>query len=277
MNELGPEARAILDAGRDGDDPSPADRARLRRALSAALVASGATITLGERAAEATTSLGEAASTTTKLASAAKAGAAVTLGGVAWKGMLALIVVGAASAGALLRPVATHVETPPAAPRIEAPAAPGKTIPAEAPALAEEPEVAPTSEPPPEPAPAPRPAPTLNAQATRPAPTVTTQATNEAPPEPAPADTLLAETRRLREAHGAMQNGDPAQALRLLDEAKAGAEGQSLREERAAARVLALCKLGRTAEARAEATKFLAESPASPLADRVRRACPPSP
>ena len=37
MTELGERSRALLDAARDGDEPSPADRARVRAALAAAL------------------------------------------------------------------------------------------------------------------------------------------------------------------------------------------------------------------------------------------------
>ncbi|MDI1482808.1 hypothetical protein [Polyangium sp. y55x31] len=271
MSELGPEARAILLAGRDGDDPSPADRARLRRALSAAIAAGGAASVGGERIADAaTTKLGEAASAT-KIASAAKTGAVFSLGGLAWKGMVALLVGGAASAVAILGPTATHLETPPAATHLEAPAQKGKTPPAPTRAEAE-PTVIPIDDPPPPPAPELPHAPTVNAAPKRTAPTV---ATNE--PSPEPTDPLLAETRRLRAVHGAMKDGDPEQALRLLDENSASAEGQSLRAERTAARVLALCKLGRVDEARAEAARFLSESPGSPLADRVRKACPTSP
>jgi hypothetical protein len=89
-------------------------------------------------------------------------------------------------------------------------------------------------------------------------------------------DSLIAETERLREAHGALRGGDPEKALALLSEQAAEGEGQKLREERAAARVLALCKLGRVDEANAEAAAFLAQNPRSPLADRVRNACPKS-
>ena len=88
------------------------------------------------------------------------------------------------------------------------------------------------------------------------------------------ADSLVAETQRLREAHGALRGGDPEKALALLSEQAAEGEGQKLREERAAARVLALCKLGRVDEANTEAAAFLVQNPRSPLADRVRNACP---
>jgi hypothetical protein len=78
----------------------------------------------------------------------------------------------------------------------------------------------------------------------------------------------------IREAQGALQAGDANRALSLLDEHSAANRQGILREERMAARVLALCELGRTDEARAEAARFLRESPASPLASRVRSACP---
>jgi hypothetical protein len=68
-----------------------------------------------------------------------------------------------------------------------------------------------------------------------------------------------------------MQGGDAARALALLEEQSAG--GAQLREERAAARILALCQLGRADEARAAAAAFLAERPSSPLTDRVRASC----
>jgi RNA polymerase sigma-70 factor (ECF subfamily) len=90
----------------------------------------------------------------------------------------------------------------------------------------------------------------------------------------APKDPLEDETRQLREAHGALQSGDPAKALKLLDEqATTYASGQ-LREERTAARVLVLCKLGKVDLARAKASEFLRDNPQSPLADRVRGGCP---
>ncbi len=84
-------------------------------------------------------------------------------------------------------------------------------------------------------------------------------------------DPLAAETRRLRDAHGALRAGDAPKALALL-----GEQGGQLGEERAAARVLALCQLGRVAESEAARAAFLREHPRSPLADRVRGGCAPS-
>jgi hypothetical protein len=48
MTDLGPQARALLDAARDGDEPTPENRARVLAAVSAKLV-------LGAAAAGATT------------------------------------------------------------------------------------------------------------------------------------------------------------------------------------------------------------------------------
>lgn len=241
MSELGPEAREILRRGRDVDDPTPADRARLRRAILAG-IAAGTAAAAGEQAAEA--------------AAAAKTGTALTLGGAAWKGFVVLIVAGAVGAG---------LATPPA-PKTLMPVATsfsvGEKEPAPRAIASETPEPSPSA--------------SSKTDAPRRALPKTTTAPSAAP-NPEPDDTLLAETRRLREAHGALQGGDAERALALLDAQTADAEGQKLREERAAARVLALCKLGRVAEANEEASRFLQASPRSPLADRVRKACQTSP
>lgn len=71
----------------------------------------------------------------------------------------------------------------------------------------------------------------------------------------------------------ALREGDPARALDLA-EAHAGRfpEG-ALRNERLAARALALCALDRRLEAREARAELAARSPGSPLLDRVDRAC----
>lgn len=61
--------------------------------------------------------------------------------------------------------------------------------------------------------------------------------------------------------------------MATLDEHAARFPRGALRDEREAARVLALCADGRTAEARAAASAFVAASPRSPLASQVRAAC----
>lgn len=249
MSGLGPEARSILNEGRDGDDPSPADRARVRKNLSRMIAAGGAAsaASLGKTAAAATS----AHTLSTALVLKVLGGALVAgaLGGGAW-------VLTAKPAPPAPSAVVQDMPAPTSSPSIvesPSPAPPAPTSEASA-----EPSAAPAS------APAPRPV-----------------GSARAPARPAEGagggDTLEEETRRLREAHASMQSGDAAKALQILEEESATHAGGQLREERAAARVLALCKVGKVDEARAAAAAFLRDNPRSPLADRVRGGCPAAP
>jgi hypothetical protein len=87
------------------------------------------------------------------------------------------------------------------------------------------------------------------------------------------ASALDEEVRELSEVQRALREGDAARALRRLD-AGGATSGGALRDERRAARFLALCRLGRGAEANEEAARLLAASPSSPVASRVRKGCP---
>jgi hypothetical protein len=91
-----------------------------------------------------------------------------------------------------------------------------------------------------------------------------------------PSDTpnLAAEARGLARAQAALREGNAAQALSLLDQQKAQFAGGALEEERAAARVFALCNAGLIQEANTAAAEFLMRSPRSVLAERVAKACP---
>jgi hypothetical protein len=86
---------------------------------------------------------------------------------------------------------------------------------------------------------------------------------------------LRAEARALGEAQRALDQRQPALALRLIEAQRHTFAGGALGEERNAVRVLALCALGRTEEATVEAARFLAAAPRSLLAPRVRAACAP--
>lgn len=99
------------------------------------------------------------------------------------------------------------------------------------------------------------------------------------PSEPAPRvalaapsarDALTAETALLRDAHAALRAHDPARALAILEQHAASFPSGALAEERSATRVLALCDAGRIDQARAEASRFLAAHPRSMHAGRVR-------
>jgi hypothetical protein len=84
---------------------------------------------------------------------------------------------------------------------------------------------------------------------------------------------LQEETRLVRDAHAALARGDAGRALALLDEHARRFPSGMLAEERAAERVFALCRLGRKADAGAEARAFARNFAGSPLARRVESAC----
>jgi hypothetical protein len=65
----------------------------------------------------------------------------------------------------------------------------------------------------------------------------------------------------------------PERALAAINAQDARFPDGALREERAEARIVALCALGRVEEARAKASLFLQEHPRSLLASRVRASC----
>jgi len=81
------------------------------------------------------------------------------------------------------------------------------------------------------------------------------------------------ETSLLLTSQGALREGDAARALALLDDHARRFPNGALAEERDASRVLALCALGRTVEAKTAGQTFLAAHPRSPAAARVRASC----
>jgi hypothetical protein len=87
------------------------------------------------------------------------------------------------------------------------------------------------------------------------------------------AASLAEETRLLQAAQRELAQKRTAAALVLLDEHAAKFPRGALAQERAGARVLALCDLGRLAEARSAAAAFVRASPHSPLVPRLRASC----
>ncbi|WP_437721379.1 hypothetical protein [Sorangium sp. So ce861] len=262
MSQLGPLSRSIIEAARNGDRSTAADRARVRAKLRKSL-AVGTALTAGG-AAKASFAMASAKAALPWGIAALVAPAAVVTALHAAPGepnavprasTASAAVIERARAAAPAQPRASDDRAPAESPRAAAdrPSAPAlPTEPAEGKAL--------------DPPPAARARPTTPGRAPRP----TAAGAPEAPPGVPADDPLLAETRRLREVHEALRRGDPARALSLLDAADAG--GQELREERAAARVVALCSLGKT-EGRAAMLELLRESPGSPYSGRVRAAC----
>jgi hypothetical protein len=90
---------------------------------------------------------------------------------------------------------------------------------------------------------------------------------------PVPALALSVEARALAKVESALKEGLGAEALRLVEEQRQQFGRGALQPERAAARIVALCAVGRVTDARAAAADFLATSPRSPLAARIRASC----
>jgi RNA polymerase sigma-70 factor (ECF subfamily) len=89
-----------------------------------------------------------------------------------------------------------------------------------------------------------------------------------APPKAA---SLRDEIELLAAVRAALERGDGAEAMRRLDEHRTF--DRQFAAERRAARVLALCSLGRTEEARAQASAFLHDFPSSVQRAAVERSC----
>ncbi|HEY4158072.1 MAG TPA: hypothetical protein VGM29_08240, partial [Polyangiaceae bacterium] len=92
-------------------------------------------------------------------------------------------------------------------------------------------------------------------------------------PASSSASALTEEARALANVQRALREGNGNQALALLDAQDSKFHAGELGPERAAARIVALCAVGRVAEARSAGARFLAASPHSPLAARVRATC----
>jgi hypothetical protein len=86
-------------------------------------------------------------------------------------------------------------------------------------------------------------------------------------------ESLADEVKLLGSVHSAIQNHDGGQALRLLRTYDQQFKKPQLREERAAAGVLALCAAGQVAAARNAARRFQSGWPRSPLMARVTDSC----
>ncbi len=227
MPGLSPRSRAILEAARHGDDPSPADRARIRRSLALRI---GAGLAAGGAAS----------------ASASAAASGVATAGVLGKAALAVAILALGGAGYY---VAVRPESPEPGPSVVgAQVQPTVLASAQAaPALV-----------------------TASAVATDAPPSSSPAVVASVPAAPAVSGPdLEREVARLREAHEALRDGKPAEAMNLLDEEPS----EVLVEERAAMRVFALCRMGKREEARAEAEQFLQRWPRSPQAGRVKAAC----
>ena len=113
-----------------------------------------------------------------------------------------------------------------------------------------------------------------------PSPEPATQAeeTVRSEPKPTPAkaaagDRLAGEVAILSRAMTVLRAGNPSEALRLLDSHRQQFPSGRLVEERRAARLQALCALGRRSEAESELARLERDAPKSPHVARAKRAC----
>jgi len=294
MNQLGRESRALVDAARDGDDPSSEDRARVRRRL----------VQLGVGAALTTAASGTAAATAASMSGGASGvgagsvatGAAASIapgplvaggalatttvassfGVMAVKIVAAVVLVGGIGT-ASVKGVSTYRahHASPASPTsvgVQPLMTPRVTTPVTLPApIAGAPErTSPAVEPSPPPTSTPEATPPETQGVTTSGPRVTASTAHGSATS---SGSFKAEYALLRGAEAMRVGGDPAGSLSSLDEYSARFPRGVLGEEYAAQRILTLCDLGRVAEAQVEGRRFLLEHPHSPSAEHVRESC----
>jgi hypothetical protein len=254
MIQLGPEAKSLLEAARDGDEPRLEEQSRVRAAIAAKLI-------VGVAAASATTAVAKstAAAAGGTAGGAAAGGAAAVPLGLAAKAIISVALVSAVGVGAAVavRPI----------PSATAPSTPAVLAPPPARASATQ-RIAPE--------PTPRATATASEKPTAraiPVPASSAVAPPLPPSTAVPTAEVESEVLLISEAHAALQAGDALPALVLLDEHARRFPAGALTEERESSRVAALCVLGRGAEARALAEQFLRVFPNSLHAARLRSSC----
>jgi hypothetical protein len=242
---LGPEARALLDAARDGLSPDPAAVRRVHARIHAAT--------------------GGAAAAGTAL------GVKLGLIGLVAAGVIAGAAAYSRRGPAAVSPPAIELAAPPEQPQraaVHEAALPPRSSDEELVALEPVPR-APIRGTAPRPAPGPTPA--VAPAAPKPAPAVPGTA-------PAPGPTagiaLGREVELIDQAMAALRRGDPGAALRgMQDYAREAGGGGQLAEDAAAIEVEALCKLGDPAAPDRRA-RFDARFPRSAQRARLQAACP---
>lgn len=281
MSELGPEEQRWLDALRAVDEPSDADRARVRAAVLAS-VAGGSAASFASATATSATTATTATGTTAAGAAgtAAATGVATKTGALAafasWKigaGIAALVVVGGASAITLSARAPAHepevapVETttsphgkgadlaPAAASPPSADDAPPATAGTEEAHVVNASDVAPAAS-----------APSTEAKR---GPRAAPPSTHARAAEVADVD---AELQLLATAQKALGRGDAEAALTTLAKHRREHPSGALAIERDGLHAIASCQAKR-AGSRALADRFIARHPTSPLVARVRATC----
>jgi type IV secretory pathway VirB10-like protein len=251
MTDLGRNERRLLEALGQTEAPSTDDRVRVRAKVLTRIAAAGGVSALAAKAAAAAP--GTAGATT---ASVAPPAMGVAIG--SWKVASAIVVlVGAAGGGAWIATTSNRMDerTPSTAhavsgvPNTEAAKAP----------RSEEPDEPPSTKPL---------GPALTAP--RPQPRKRTVRPPERKADPAG---LESELSLLEQAQRSLKEGDAESALASLERHASDHPDGVLASERQGVLAIALCQADHQAEGQRAARRFLAESPTSPMAARVRAAC----
>jgi hypothetical protein len=271
MKDLGRDARQLLDTARRADSAPAAHAPHGRERLLATLAAGAATTAaLGAKGAL----LGASGAATSASPAAGTAASLVTT-------LVSALTIGLSTGLIAVSPTARTPDSPRferragsgdasanMAPRAQVGSKPSRAIPASSqpmPALAASSPVNKQTEAPP----------AVVAQTEAPAAVV---APTEAPAavvassKPTRAS-IAQETALLAEVQRALKSGRAMLALEALDRYAEQCPLGLLQEEATVSRVLALCALGRTQDARRWADEFLRRYPTSPLLPRVRNAC----
>ena len=240
MSDLTEGGKRLVKAGRQADRPSDADRERVRALLSARL---GDAALLTTTLSEAPPPNGGVQVLRAKLVKWGWVGSTVLVAGVAW-----------------FVPRFAHQSEQ------HAPAASASALtpvrPASAAASPALPELPATT------------APLSSPSATRVVPPDGTSHTPDSQKgAPRTRDRLAEEVALLSRAETELHAGRPAKALVALAEHQSKFPRGALAEERTAARIQALCALGRTDEANLQLRQLLHISPNSALEERTRQAC----
>ncbi len=245
-----PFERGLLESY-SAEQPSAAARTR---ALGIASVAAGTVATIGVAAGAG--------------AAAPKAAGLAGLAVFKWV-VIGVAVAGAATAVVVVRPdpepvVTTSTKASPVAPaKATAAVAPTPQVTAVAEAMVEPPAISPAD---------------LRAAPSAPAPVAqraTATPVAAAPAAPA-SGSLPAEIAALDRARKALEGGDPAQALTLVDAYESQYPNGTFSEEAEVLRIEALAKRGDRARATSAGQRFLAAHPTSPHAARIRAILTPS-
>jgi hypothetical protein len=243
MTQLSPEARRLLQLARAEDEPSPVALNRIERSLAARIARGVGATAVGALWAQSASGV--------VLGTSKVVSIAVLAGAVSAVGYWALPSNAPApnTASAVSPKTRKVTSTPPSnARRAATTMSSAVTING----VSTEPVAVPA------PRAAPRPVP---------APASTAPSAPEAP------DLLREETAELRRAQQALRAGNSGLALTLLSQQDQTFSRGVLQQERAAARVLALCQSGQKDLARTEAERFEQRWPKSALVARVRSSC----